>query len=52
MGFAGSGAFIWTVLMVAAVAAALIYGYMEYQVRMLRTTATKVNAGLLFTSRF
>ena len=52
MGFAGSGAFIWTVLLVAAVAAALIFGYMEYQVRMLRTTSTKVNAGLLFTSRF
>ena len=52
MGFAGSGAFIWTVLLVAAVAAALIYAYMEYQVRMLRTTATKLAGGLLFTSKF
>ncbi|OYV01634.1 MAG: hypothetical protein CFE45_03955 [Burkholderiales bacterium PBB5] len=52
MGFEGSGTFIWTVLGIAGVAAALMYGYMEYQVRMLRTTATKQNTGLLFTSRF
>ena len=33
-------------------AAALIYGYMEYQVRMLHTSATKLASGLLFTSKF
>ena len=52
MGLDGSGTFISTVLVLAAVAAALIYGYMEYQVRMLRTTATKLAGGLLFTSKF
>ena len=52
MGMEGSGTFIGTVLVLAAVAAALIYGYMEYQVRMLRTTASKLAGGLLFTSRF
>ena len=52
MGLDGSGTFIGTVLVLAAVAAALIYGYMEYQVRMLRTTATKLAGGLLFTSKF
>lgn len=52
MGMEGSGTFISTVMVLAAVAAALIYGYMEYQVRMLRTTATKLASGLLFTSRF
>ena len=52
MGMEGSGSFISTVLVLAAVAAALIYGYMEYQVRMLRTTATKLASGLLFTSKF
>ncbi len=52
MGMEGSGTFISTVLVLAAVAAALIYGYMEYQVRMLRTTATKLAGGLLFTSKF
>ena len=52
MGMEGSGTFISAVLVFAAVAAALIYGYMEYQVRMLRTTATKLAGGLLFTSKF
>lgn len=52
MGLDGSGTFIGTVLVLAAVAAALIYGYMEYQVRMLRTTATKLAGGILFTSKF
>ena len=52
MGWDGSGTFIGTVLVLAAVAVALIYGYMEYQVRMLRTTATRLAGGLLFTSKF
>lgn len=52
MGLDGSGTFIGTVLVLAAIAGALIYGYMEYQVRMLRTTATKLASGLLFTSKF
>ena len=52
MGMEGSGTFITAVLVLAAVAGALIYGYMEYQVRMLRTTATKLAGGLLFTSKF
>ena len=52
MGMEGSGTFISIVLVLAAVAAALIYAYMEYQVRMLRTTATKQAGGLLFTSKF
>ncbi len=52
MGMEGSSTFIGTVLVLAVVAAALIYGYMEYQVRMLRTTATKLAGGLLFTSKF
>ncbi len=52
MGWDGSGTFISTVLVLAAVAAALIYGYMEYQVRMLRTTVTRLAGGLLFTSKF
>jgi hypothetical protein len=52
MGFEGSGSFITTVVVLAAIAGALIYGYMEYQVRMLRTTATKLAGGLLFTSKF
>lgn len=52
MGFESSTSFISTVLVLAAIAGILIYGYMEYQVRMLRTTATKLASGLLFTSRF
>ena len=52
MGWDGSGTFISTVLVLASVAAALIYGYMEYQVAMLRTTATQLPGGLLFTSKF
>ena len=52
MGWDGSGTFISTVLVLAAVAVAVIYGYMEYQVRMLRTTATRLAGGLLFTSKF
>lgn len=52
MGFEGSGTFIMTVMLLAAVAGVLIYGYMEYQIRMLRTTATRLASGLLFTSKF
>ena len=52
MGWDGSGSFIMTVLVIAGIAAALIYGYMEYQVRMLRTSSTKQAGGLLFTSKY
>ncbi len=52
MAWDGSGSFIMTVLVIAGIAAALIYGYMEYQVRMLRTSSTKQAGGLLFTSKF
>lgn len=52
MGWDGSGTFIMTVLVISAVLATLIYGYMEYQVRMLRTSSTRQAGGLLFTSKF
>ena len=52
IGWDGLGTFISTVLVLAILAAALIYSYMEYQVRMLRTTATRLAGGLLFTSKF
>lgn len=52
MGLFESSSLITTVLVVGGVAAALIYGYMEYQVRMLRTQAVKLPTGLLFTSKF
>ncbi len=52
MDWGGSGSFIMTALVLAGVAAALIFGYMEYQVRMLRTSSTRQPGGLLFTSKF
>jgi hypothetical protein len=49
---AGSGYFLINALVVAVIAAALVFGYMEFQVRMLRTTTTQLPGGLLFSSKF
>lgn len=48
----GAGTFILTVLVLAVLALVVIYGAMEYQVRMLRTTSTRLDGGILFTSRY